>query len=749
MASIYEKLKRKKAKSENNDRLLGFDSPKNDLSEYNYTRSWDQELTEEVYGYDVPVPDMPPKEEIINFGRPEAEQIFRKTALPKDFNKLSREEQELFIEKEHHRRKNGLWFYIKGKPVYISGLFYYFLNYWPLETGKPARFHMGDWKFFMIWQLVVMDPTIFGLIVFKCRRVGDTEKALCMVYEYASRVRNTINQLYDCRVENDMKKTWRRLRIAHKRMVWFMRPVASNDEPASSFEFRVPKRKVDVSNSFVDENGNLIADEYEFKELDSDITYYTNVGGADGARVGRAYIDEFGKFKQINPEELWGLMKKALKDDRAGDIIGKALFTSTIEDMQGGKTLETSKRLWNKSNPNELDSSGSTTTGLIRIVRGAVDREPADRWGFVNEAEVVARMQARHKYLIEKKQWIDLIKERRQDCLTIEDVFSNISKGSPFHLENMSNRLMEITENPVQEWVKGNFEWKDGRKPVPGNPENVNKKCRVVFNPNENGRWIVRWHPKDYNLISNSMDQWSKLPSPGNTFEFSTGIDPISYINNITNNTDDDNPDKIKSDEERSLSGLAVKRNLDLNIDNISEDLFDASGDPIDGGRNFKTNRYCCVYLHRHDRPSDNFEDWLMTCIYYGSDFLIEKNHSGAFYQYLETMGFLQYYRQGGSGFTNSKGKQETDGLTASTKIIEAYFSEITELTNTWCNTIDIPLILEQLSTMEYETRGKHDLGVAIGYCEMLSNAKAQDIAARAEYESVESHDYVDEYEYD
>lgn len=717
-------------------RESGFETPKNDLSGYSYTRTWDQGLCTEVYGYEVPIPDMPPKSEIINYGRPLSEQIFRKTAMPEDFNYLPEDEQEAFIAMEHHRRKEGLWFYIKGEPIYISGLFYYFLNYWPLATGKPTKFHMGDWKFYILWMYVVLTPTIFGLLVFKCRRIGDTEKALCMVYEYATRVKNTLNQLYDCRVEDDMKKTWKRLKIAHQRMVWFMKPVTKNDDPADTFEFRTPKRKVDTSNSYIDANGQLVLTEYKYRELDSEISYFTNEGGADGARVGRGYIDEFGKYKQINPNTLWSLMKKALEDDREGEIIGKGLFTSTIEEMKGGDTLKTAKKMWEDADPTKLGPDGRTVSGLIRCVRGALDRAPADRYGFVDEESVLKSIQGQQNFLIENKQWESLITYKRQNCLNIQDVFSNISKGSPFNLGNINDRKNELDYGDEKRWVRGNLEWVDGVKPLPGDPNKKNKKCRVYFVPDEeNGRWYVAWHPKDFNLSANSMEMFSMVPKPGNTHAFSAGIDPIAYRNNL------------EDKEKISKSGMAVKRNLDPSID-YPHDMYDAEGNPKDMGRDFKTNRYCCVYLYRHDQPSANFEDWLKTMIYYGCDFLIEKNHSAAFDTYLEMMGFSEYHHQGGSGISNYRGKQEIAGLSANEKSIEAYFAALAELCARWVNTVDIPLILEQLSTMEYETRGEHDLGVAVGFCELLANNKTQEIAAMNEYETQDSFDVMDEYSY-
>lgn len=705
------------------DRDKGFISPHSDLSQFRYTRSWDQGLFVEVYGYEVNIPDMPPKEEIVNYGKSIKEQIFRKTLIPQDLQYWPEEDREAFIEREHHRRKHGMWFYIKGEPVYIPGLFYYFLNYWPLATGRPTRFHMGDWKFFIIWMHTVLTETIFGLLVFKCRRIGDTEKGLCMIYEYATRVRNTISQMYDCRTEKDMVKTWKRLKKSHKRMIWFMKPVVKNEDPSSSYEFSEKSKLDNLSDSFIDETGAYVASDYEYPTLESEISYYTNEGGADGARIDREYVDEFGKFNQINPEELHDLSKKALEDDREGEIIGKCLYTSTIEDLTNGKTLEVAEKMWEQSDPTKLDPQGRTISGMIRIVRGALDRAETDRWGFVDEEAERKKIQEHQAFLIKNKQWTKLIKYKRQNCLTIEDVMSNISKGSPFDLEKINNRHNELIFNEQDRSVRGNLDWVDGKKPIPGDPDNTNKNCKAFFTPDpENGRWYFTHHPKDWGLEENKQRASASIPMPGNIQYFSCGIDPVSYKDNL-------------DAKNRSLAGLAVKRNLDHRIDSTNNrDLYDEQGNTIDLGRFFKTNKYCCTYWHRHENPNDNYNDWLLTLVYFGTDFLIEKNHSAAFETYLEMLGFLEYYMEK-SGLKNYKGREETRGLTSGEKVIENYFSAIASYISEFANAIDNPQVTKQLSTMEQETRGKHDLGVAIGYTEMASNQKVKLIQKMNHYE--------------
>lgn len=720
-----DKTLKKITVKENNDRDQGFESPYSDLSEYRYTRSWEQGLYVNVYGFDVDLPDMPPHEEIVNYGKPLNEQVFRKTLIPKDLQYWDEDEKEAFIEREHHRRSHGMWYFIKGEPVYITGVFYYFMNYWTVQTGKSTKFHMGDWKFFTIWMHVVMSPWIYGLLVFKCRRVGDTEKGLCIVYEYATRVKNTINQLYDCRTETDMKKTFKRLKKAHKNMVWFMKPVTKFEDPQSSFEFTEGVTKQNLAQSYIDDKGAYIASNFEYPSLESEITYYTNEGGADGARVGRQHVDEFGKFNQIDPTSLWALSKKALEDDREGELIGKSLFTSTIEELVNGKTLSTAKKMWDNADPATLDDLGRTVSGLIRIVRGALDREKPDRFGHVDEEKAINKIMEHQAFLIKNKKWIDLISYKRQNCLDIKDVFSNISKGSPFNLENINNRHNELTYDKMDSFVQGNLGWVDGKRPVLGDPDRTNKNCKVFFQPHEKGRWHISAHPKDFGLEENSQKSFARIPVPGNTRFFSCGIDPVSYKGNL-------------DADDRSLAGLAIKRNLDHRIDNpTNTDLYDEKGEPIDGGRFFKTNRYCCVYWYRHDNPSDNYNDWLLSMVYYGTDFLIEKNHSAGFNNYLESMGFLEYYQEK-SGMKNHRGQEEKEGLTAGEKVIENYFSAITVLTEQFCNTIDMPIITEQLQTMEYDTRTKHDLGVAIGYCEIAANSKVVDIIKQNEYEEEE-----------
>lgn len=659
-----------------------------------------------VYGYLVELPKEPIDEDCVNYGLDEYNQIFRRTYIPADLKYWKQEDQETFIKEEYHRRKNGLWYFIKGKKVFIPPVFYFFLNYWLLQTGKKALFRMSDLDFFLIWMYVVRHPKIYGLVIFKCRRIGDTEKSLCVVYEYGSRVRNTINAMQDCRKEDEIEKSYERLIYAHKNMIWYMKPInKGTSDPKEKLELKYPEEKQTVNKiqkKGLGRDEEII--EFEFSELNSVIDYYVSTPEAtDGKRHGRYYCDEFGKPKKLNPIEGWRYTKKTLIDEITEEIIGKSLYTSTIEEETGVKAKDSSKfiqiaeDMWEDADPDNLNESGETTSGMIRIVRGALERGKPDRWGDTDKARLKRKIESDKKHLIEQRKWKQLAEYTRQNCIDIQDVFMSMAGDSNFNVENLTQRdfRLKYEIKPVKA-VRGNFHWVDNKK-----------FGDVYFQPNPNGRWLVSGHPKDWGLRANARSQFSNNPKPRNIHAFCMGIDPVSQ------------KDTVETEERRSKSALVVKRKYDSEID--GKDMFDEDGNPLDGGENFKTNRYVCTYLYRWQEPTKNYEDWLMTMIYYGTDFLIEKNHSAGFLTYLELLKYMGYYMDNTGAVKNYKGQVESLGQTATDKTIDSYFGFLSTVTNLWHNTIDHTDLIDQLKSGNYENRGKKDLLVAAGYCEIAA----------------------------
>src|SRR4030095_9936264 len=89
-------------------------------------------------------------------------------------------------QREWHRRFYGVWLYNDGNAIYLTGLHYFYLQYWYLDTGLPD-FRIIDWEYFIFWQYCVFDPSCLGLIEIRKRRDGKTYRATCVLEECISR----------------------------------------------------------------------------------------------------------------------------------------------------------------------------------------------------------------------------------------------------------------------------------------------------------------------------------------------------------------------------------------------------------------------------------------------------------------------------------------------------------------------------------------------------------------------------------
>lgn len=671
-----------------------------------YTRKWTKLNQTTVYGYKVRLPEEPADEECINYGLPLNDQIFRRVYEPSDLEYWETAPKEKFIADQHHRRKEGLWYFINGKKYYIPGVFFFFLNFWHMQTGKLPLFRMTDLDFFTIWMHVVRSPNIFGLLVFKCRRIGDSEKALCILYEYASRVKNTLNGMQDCRKHDEALLTYQRLTFAHEKMIWYMKAInRGTSNPKAKLEFKMPEEKQSIQkihkkNSGVPEERI----EFEFDALGSEIIPYSSTPEAtDGKRHGRLYIDEFGKPKTLNPIDGWRYGKLTIKDEITEEVIGKALFTSTIEQEPGtkqsdmSKFLEIAQEMWDDANPENLNEFGETTSGLIRIVRGALERGKPDRFGFADKERLRKSIESKKKHLLDNRKWKQLIEFGRQNCIDEQDIFASMTGECSFNVENLTQREYRLKyEKGLSKWVRGNFEWVDGKK-----------FGKVFWQPTPNGRFMVSGHPKDWGLEANATTRTSVRKKPKNIHAFCCGIDPVSQKDVL-----DKNPSK---------GGLVIKRKYDPIYDG---NKWNADGTPQENGEHFKTNRYVCALLWRWDEPTWNYEDWIKALIYYGSDFMIEKNHSAGFQTYLETNELDGYYMDNNLGVKNHKGQTESWGVSANDKSIDHYFGFLATLCNLFHNTLDLPIVIDQLKTMNHENRGQKDVGVAAGICEIADHQR-------------------------
>lgn len=684
-----------------------------------YELKWDKKSeVQRVYEYDFIIPSSPKDEDCVGYGLPIEDQIFYRTLIPKQVknptgnhgrDSWTQKQLDNFIDIEWSRRKHGIWFWIKGKKTYIPGLLYMKMNYWKAITGRDFIYKFSDLEFFYFWMHCLYDPVCRGIIDFKCRQLGDTENVMLIMWEYGSRVRGTTNTMQSCINEDHVIGSYERLVHGHVNMIYYFKPMNQGTEnPKKGLILNYPSKY--ITQASVKEsvkNGEMInrssQDEYEYPPIGSRFKYgpskITRFDGSTG--VGRAYCDEFGKAIDMNPIEWLKTMVEATYSNIYGVKMGMIIMTSTVEDI-GTDSLNWATLLWNQSDPAKRSPDGSTASGLYRCFRNAVDRGEVDRWGFPMREKIESTIKEKIKMLIESGDIKGCISYRRKNCLTIEDVFMSANDNSQFDVEKLTKRLFWLQNvAPKSMCVRGNLKWKD----------NI-KGTEVVWEPNPKGKWDISKHPHDYGLQSNAKVIGVMSPKPANTAHFCAGVDPI------------DQQSTMESDP--SKGAICVKARLNSALDGGTDRYYQFTdesrgirhGDPVDDGANFMSNRVVCTYLNRPEDPIDFFNDVVMTMVYYGTDFLPEKDRFGGLHTYLKNEGYELYLMDKPTSFKNARGQSEKHAVSATLGNINMYFEFLTTLTCKWSGTLDHAVLIEQLLTMNFKNRGKKDLGVACGFAE-------------------------------
>lgn len=684
-----------------------------------YNLKWDSNSeVQKVYEYDFILPTEPKDEDCVGYGLDINDQIFYRTFIPKQVKDPSKnygrenwtqKQIDTFIDNEWSKRLGGIWFWIKGKKTYIPGLLYMKMNYWKAITGRAFIYKFSDLEFFYFWMHCLYDPVCRGIIDFKCRQLGDTENVMLIMWEYGSRVRGTTNTMQSCINEDHVIGSYERLVHGHINMIYYFKPMNQGTEnPKKGLILNYPSKY--ITQASVKEsvkNGEIVnrssQDDYEYAPIGSRFKYgpskITRFDGSTG--VGRAYCDEFGKAIDMNPIEWLKTMVEATYSNIYGVKMGMILMTSTVEDI-GSESLNWAVLLWNQSDPAKRSPDGSTASGLYRCFRNAVDRGEVDRWGFPLKEKIISTIKEKIRMLIESGDIKGSISYRRKNCLTIEDVFMSANDNSQFDVEKLTKRLFwlqNVSEKKLA--VRGNLKWMDGVK-----------NSTVVWEPNTRGRWTISKHPQDLGLQNNAKVTGVISPKPANINHFCAGVDPIDQQSTM--------------EAEPSKGAICVKARLNESLDGGNDRYYQFTdetrgirhGDPVDDGADFITNRVVCCYLNRPDDPIDFFNDVVMTMVYYGTDFLPEKDRFGGLHTYLKNEGYELYLMDKPTSFKNAKGQSEQHGVSATLGNINTYFEFLTTLTCKWVNTIDHSDLLEQLLTMNFKNRGKKDLGVACGFAE-------------------------------
>lgn len=525
------------------------------------------------------------------------EQYWESIKLPKDYIKLREKESiqqqednehfdpnlEQFRTQEWDRRLNGFWFYNNGIPTYITGLHYFYLNYWTLDTGLP-KYRDTDRKYFYFLEYCMNDPECFGMVEITKRRQGKTFRGGVFLYEYTSRAKNARAGIQS-KTGSDAKEVFRKAIIQpFKKLPDFFVPVYDQSKgltPTSELRFYQTTIKGKKANTIKDED-----------ELESAIDWKTSEAiSYDGQKLQRYLGDEVGKTADINVWERYLVTRYCHLDDE-GRIIGKSLLTTTVEDMeQGGAAF---KKIWDNSDHTKK-SGKRTPSGLYRYFCSADETRYYDKFGYAHREKALNEILEERKLLSNDTRALSSV--IRKEPLSWEEAFRIDGSKCLYDAMKLNERLDRLSwkENIT---TCGNFVWEGGIKDT-----------RVIWEPSRNGRWeVVKLFERDED--SNKIIKRGESFYPNN-IGFVMGIDPVDH-----NQTQDG--------KRSNGAGMVLQK-----YNSVSED----------DKYNYS---FVCKYIYRPESVQVFYEDMIKTAVYYGCQVLFENQKIGLMH-YFNDRGYSNF----------------------------------------------------------------------------------------------------------
>lgn len=349
------------------------------------------------------------------------------------------EKLEEFKKQEWDRRLNGFWYMNNGVPTYLTGLHYLYLQWWSIDIGYP-KFRIPDLEKFYFMQYCIEDPLCMGMLEVTKRRFGKSFVAGLFVTEYTTRTKMT-NGGIQSKTGSDAKKFFAKTVVnPFRRLPKFFRPeydMSLGVNPKSEMRFQ----KTNV-------RGKKAEESVDKDELGSVIDHQSaDTVAYDGQKLHRYVADECGKTTEVNVYDRHEVVRYCLLDDE-GKIIGKALYTTTVEKLTTEKdgVQDAFKLLWDESDQLKRQDNGTTSSGLYRFFMSAKRTRNFDDFGFPDEEKTLQQIVADRETV--KNNPRALSARIRKEPLTIDEAFSTDSDKCIFNVLNISNREQYLRENP-------------------------------------------------------------------------------------------------------------------------------------------------------------------------------------------------------------------------------------------------------------------------------------------------------------
>jgi hypothetical protein len=248
-----------------------------------------------------------------------------------------------YITGEFDKRENGYWFMNNGKPTYITGHHYMYLQHTKIDVGHPD-FREANRIFYIYWEACKADDRCFGMIYLKIRRSGFSFMGSSVAVDTATLAKDArIGML--SKTGPDAKKlfTDKVVPISINYPFYFKPLQAGMDRPKTELMYGLPATKITKNNM------HSVGKEEEEEGLDTSIDWKnTDDNSYDGEKLLYLLHDEcYSPDTKILTADM---EFKPIKDIKIGDkVIVEGGKIKTVMKVASGETdMYRVKQKWGK-----------------------------------------------------------------------------------------------------------------------------------------------------------------------------------------------------------------------------------------------------------------------------------------------------------------------------------------------------------------------------------------------------------------
>ncbi len=475
---------------------------------------------------------------------------------------------------------------------------------------------------------------------------------------------------------------------------FFFKPIQDGmDRPKTELAYRVPASK--FTRKKLETNETL----RELDGLDTTIDWKnTGDNSYDGEKLKLLVHDESGKWERpTNILNNWRVTKTTLR--LGSRVIGKCMMGSTSNSLDKGG--ENFKKLYYDSDVTKRNANGQTSSGLYSLFipmewnyEGYIDSYGLPVFDTPQEPVEDPHGQKIFKGVIDywqneveglKGDQDGLNEYYRQFPRTEQHAFRDEAKESLFNLTKIYEQIdynQDLRNSSII--TKGSFQWEDGIKDT-----------RVIFVPNNNGRFNISWIPPAY--LQNKILIKNGIKYAGNEHCGAFGCD--SY----------------------DISGTVDKRGSNGALHGLTKFSME----------NVPPNHFFLEYIARPQTAEIFFEDVLMACVFYGMPILAENNKPRLLYHFKRRgyRGFsmnrpdkvynkLSVTEREIGGVPNSSEDMKQAHAAAIESYIETYVGYMAEE----YGDMYFDKTLEDWAKFNINNRTKHDASISSGLAIMACN---------------------------